>query len=79
MDDQIPLAAQTIYQVLIDELLVIGAGPWEHTTRMAQRNGSRPRLLSTPAGDQSWRSKLRTGSFFFAAGTPRPGRPGLSR
>jgi hypothetical protein len=31
---------------------VIGAGPWERTPeRAAQRNGSRPRIWSTPAGD----------------------------
>jgi putative transposase len=40
---------------------VIGAGPWERSdARTAQRNGSRPRRLSTPAGDL----ELRTGSFF---------------
>jgi putative transposase len=68
VDDRIRLAAQTIYQALIDAELthVIGAGPWEHTpTRTAQRNGSRPRLLSTPAGDLELAiPKLRTGSFF---------------
>src|ERR687898_2152445 len=53
VDDRIKLAAQTIYQALIDAELtsVIGAGPWEHTpTRIGLRNGSRPRLLSTPGG-----------------------------
>jgi putative transposase len=68
VDDRIRLAAQTIYQALIDAELthVIGAGPWEHTaTRTAQRNGTRPRLLSTPAGDLELAiPKLRTGSFF---------------
>ena len=68
VDDRIKLAAQTIYQALIDAELthVIGAGPWEHTvTRTAQRNGTRPRLLSTPAGDLELAiPKLRSGSFF---------------
>jgi putative transposase len=68
VDGRIKLAAQTIYQALIDAELtsVIGAGPWEHTpARSAQRNGTRPRLLSTPAGDLELAiPKLRTGSFF---------------
>ena len=62
------MAAQTIYQALIDAELtaVIGAGPWERTgARLAQRNGSRARTLSTTAGDLELRiPKLRTGSFF---------------
>ena len=65
--DRIKVAAQTIYQALIDAELTaaIGAGPWERTdARTAQRNGSRPRTLSTPAGDLDLRiPKLRTGSF----------------
>ncbi|SDS23053.1 IS256 family transposase [Microlunatus soli] len=44
----------------------IGAGPYERTdTRTTQRNGSRPRLVSTQAGDvQLQIPKLRQGSFF---------------
>jgi transposase-like protein len=44
----------------------IGAGPYERTeTRTTQRNGSRPRLVSTQAGDVELRiPKLRQGSFF---------------
>jgi transposase-like protein len=61
-------AAETIYQALIDAELtaVIGAGPHERTdTRLNQRNGSRPRTISTTAGDQELRiPKLRSGSFF---------------
>src|SRR3712207_5653470 len=68
VDDRIKVAAETIYQALIDAELtaVIGAGPWERTeTRMGQRNGSRPRVLSTSAGDlQLSIPKLRSGSFF---------------
>src|SRR3712207_2624229 len=67
-DDRVRTAAETIYQALIDAELtaVIGAGPWERTdARTAQRNGSRPRVLTTTAGDLELRiPKLRTGSFF---------------
>ncbi|BDB42185.1 hypothetical protein Mkiyose1088_40160 [Mycobacterium kiyosense] len=66
--DRIRQAAETIYQALIDAELtaVIGAGPHERTeSRTNQRNGSRPRTVSTTAGDLELRiPKLRTGSFF---------------
>jgi putative transposase len=44
----------------------IGAEPGERSpTRLAQRNGHRPKLLSTPAGDlEVGIPKLRKGSFF---------------
>lgn len=45
---------RTTLQELIEAELtsVIGAGPGERIpTRTAQRNGHRPKLLSTPAGD----------------------------
>ena len=68
VDDRIRLAAQNMYQALIDAEAegVIGAGFWERTeNRTAVRNGSRPRTLSTTAGDLELRiPKLRTGSFF---------------
>jgi putative transposase len=68
VDDRVRQAAQTIYQALIEAELtaVIGAGPHERTPdRLAQRNGHRPRLLSTTAGDLELRiPKLRAGSFF---------------
>ena len=55
-------------QELIDAELTaaIGAAPHERTdARSNQRNGSRARLLSTPAGDVELRiPKLRVGSFF---------------
>src|SRR3954462_7873472 len=61
-------AATTIYQALIEAELtaVIGAGPHERTeARTGQRNGSRPRTLTTTAGDLELRiPKLSTGSFF---------------
>ena len=57
-----------MYQALIETELsaTIGAQPWEHTpSRTNQRNGSRPRILSTTAGDLRLRiPKLCTGSFF---------------
>lgn len=66
--DRIRMSAQTMYQALIDAELtaVIGAGPWERSeSRLAQRNGSRPRTLTTQAGDLELRiPKLREGSFF---------------
>ena len=68
VEDRVRQAATTIYQALIEAELtaVIGAGPHERTeTRVAQRNGHRPRTLSTTAGDLELRiPKLRTGSFF---------------
>ena len=44
----------------------IGADRYERTdTRVTDRNGARPRLVSTQAGDvQLWIPKLRKGSFF---------------
>jgi transposase-like protein len=68
VDDRIRQAAQTIYQALIEAELtaVIGAAPNQRTPeRLAQRNGHRPRLLATTAGDLELRiPKLRAGSFF---------------
>lgn len=68
VDDRVRIAAQSMYQALIDAEAegVIGAGFWERTEgRTAIRNGSRRRLLSTTAGDLELRiPKLRTGSFF---------------
>ena len=68
VDDRIRQAAQTIYQALIEAELtsVIGAAPHERSdTRTTQRNGHRPRLLTTTAGDLELRiPKLRAGSFF---------------
>ena len=54
MSDRIRSSLEWVLQQLIDvdATAVIGAGPHERTeTRTAQRNGRRPRLLSTPAGD----------------------------
>jgi putative transposase len=68
VDERIRTATEALYQALIEAELtaVIGATPHERTeARTAQRNGSRPRTLSTTAGDLELRiPKLRTGSFF---------------
>ena len=62
-------------QELIDAELTgaIGAEPHERTeSRSNQRNGGRPRMLSTPAGDVELRlPKVRTGSFFPSLLEPR--------
>ena len=50
--ERIRVAAETMYQALIDTELTaaIGAQPWERSeTRTNQRNGSRPRTLATNA------------------------------
>jgi transposase-like protein len=68
VEDRVRSAAETIYQALIEVELssVIGAAPHERTeTRTAQRNGHRPRTLTSTVGDLELRiPKLRTGSFF---------------
>ncbi len=68
VDDRVRQAAETIYQALIEAELssVIGAAPHQRAdTRTAQRNGHRPRTVTTTAGDLELRiPKLRAGSFF---------------
>jgi transposase-like protein len=68
VDDRIRQAAEAIYQALIEAELasVIGALPHQRTdTRTAHRNGHRPRVLASTAGDLELRiPKLRAGSFF---------------
>lgn len=68
VEDRIKQAATTIYQALIEAELssVIGAERHERSdARTAQRNGHRPKTISTTAGDlQLQIPKLRTGSFF---------------
>ena len=67
VDDRVRSATEMLYQALIDAELTatIGAAPHERTeSRTAQRNGSRPRILTTTAGDLELRiPKLRSGSF----------------
>jgi transposase-like protein len=66
--DRIRSATETLYQELIDAeaSAFIGAEPYERNAeRTALRNGSRPRTLTTTAGDLSLKiPKLRQGSFF---------------
>jgi putative transposase len=68
VDDKIRVAAETIYQALIEAELssVIGALPHQRTdARTGYRNGYRARTLSSTAGDLELRiPKLRAGSFF---------------
>jgi transposase-like protein len=66
--DTIRTSLEWVLQQLIEAeaTAVIGARPHQRTeSRTAQRNGHRPRLLATPAGDLELAiPKLRTGSFF---------------
>jgi putative transposase len=66
--DRIRVATETLYQELIDAeaTAFIGAAPFERSgDRTTYRNGSRPRTLSTTAGDLDLKiPKLRAGSFF---------------
>jgi putative transposase len=68
LTDTVRTSLEWILQQLIEAeaTAVIGARPHERTeSRSAQRNGHRPRVLSTAAGDVELRiPKLRTGSFF---------------
>ncbi|MDR6869007.1 transposase-like protein [Microbacterium resistens] len=68
VSDRIRLATQRLYQELIDAeaTAFIGAAPYERSEgRVTVRNGSRPRMLTTTAGDLELRvPKLRSGSFF---------------
>ncbi|MGE3689378.1 MAG: IS256 family transposase, partial [Acidimicrobiia bacterium] len=61
------ILAAALQELIEAELTsTIGAAPGERTPeRVAQHNGHRPKLLSTPAGDvEVGIPKLRTGSFF---------------
>ena len=61
------ILAAALQELIEAELTAtIGAAPGERTPeRIAQRNGHRPKLLSTPAGDvEVGIPKLRQGSFF---------------
>src|SRR3954467_15904541 len=69
--DAVTMVLQELIEVEAAEH--IGAGRYERTdTRVTDRNGSRPRLLTTQAGDIELRiPKLRKGSFFPAILEPR--------
>jgi putative transposase len=66
--DRVRVAAETVYQALIEAELteLIGAAPHERSAERSNlRNGHRTRTLTTTAGDLELRiPKLRTGSFF---------------
>lgn len=68
-------AVRLVMQELIETEATehVGAGRYERTeTRTTERNGSRPRLVSTQAGDIELRiPKLRKGSFFPSILEPR--------
>ncbi|AMM20109.1 transposase [Frondihabitans sp. PAMC 28766] len=68
VSDRIRSATEQLYQQLIDAeaAAFIGAAPFERVdTRTTHRNGTRPRVLTTTAGDlQLEIPKLRQGSFF---------------
>jgi len=66
--DRIRMVTETLYQELIDAEATahIGADRFERSEdRTTQRNGTRPRVLTTTAGDLNLKiPKLRQGSFF---------------
>ena len=66
--DRIRMVTETLYQELIDAEATahIGADRFERSDeRTTQRNGTRPRVLTTTAGDLNLKiPKLRQGSFF---------------
>ncbi|MFI7494436.1 IS256 family transposase [Kocuria sp. M4R2S49] len=68
VSDRIRTATERLYQELVEAeaTAVIGAEPFQRSdTRSAQRNGSRPKTITTTAGDLALRiPKLRQGSFF---------------
>lgn len=78
VEDRIRSAATTIYQALIEAELsaVIGAGPQTHQRPHHPPQRSRPKTITTIAGDLDLQiPKLRAGSFFpslmsMAAGHP---------
>ena len=69
--DAVRLVLQELIEVEATE--VIGAARYERTeSRTTDRNGTRPRLLATQAGDVELRiPKLRKGSFFPSILEPR--------
>jgi len=73
--DFIRECVRVVMQELIDAetTAAVGAGRYERTqSRVTERNGSRPRLLTTHAGDVKLAiPKLRTGSFFPSILSPR--------
>ena len=68
LKDVLSTVVQDALQELIEAEVTarLGAGRWERSEgRSGTRNGSRPRTVSTPAGDVEVKiPKLRKGSFF---------------
>src|SRR5690606_11935863 len=66
--ERVRVATETLYQELIDAetAAFIGASPFERSAeRTTHRNGTRPKTVTTTAGDLDLRvPKLRQGSFF---------------
>jgi putative transposase len=71
IQDAVKLALQELVE--LEATSVIGAGRYERTgERKTERNGSRPRTLTTTAGDVQLRiPKLRKGTFFPSILEPR--------
>jgi len=71
VDDRIRSAATTIYQALIEAELTRRSAR-APDARTAQRNGSRPRMLTTTAGDLEAPDPEASGRVLlpFTAGTP---------
>ena len=73
--DMIRESVRTVLQELVEfeAAGVIGADRYERTEdRVTERNGTRPKLLTTKAGDVELRiPKLRKGSFFPSILEPR--------
>ena len=83
LKDVLSTVVQDALQDLIEAEVTarLGAGRWERSEdRSGTRNGSRPRTVSTPAGDVEVKiPKLRKGSFGVLPGAARAapaGRPG---
>ena len=80
MNEKIRSSLEWVLQALFDTEATseIGAARYERAeSRVAQRNGYRPRLFSTPAGDvEVGIPKLREGAFFPSLLERRPHRPG---
>ena len=83
VDDRIRSATETLCKALIEAELtaVIDAGPHERTEiRTAQRNGSRPRTLTTRRGTRSCGSRSCAPSLLpVAGGAPAADRSGAVR
>jgi putative transposase len=71
IQDAVKLALQELIE--LEATQVIGAGRYERTEeRRTERNGTRPKVLTTTAGDVQLRiPKLRKGSFFPSILNPR--------